>query len=245
MLAMWDVTGKPEYKEHAEKWFTLLKSRMKPETNGTYEIWNYWQPAGPWDYKPDHTTKHWVGVHPNNGYYEADSAGVVAAYEHGLVFTKADIDRLIATAKSSWTSSEGLGVVQEYFNPSNLVPGMEISFAPASGTAKEINACFPNSKTAKPISAGAGAVTGTVVSVQWNRQTKKGSVVFRRAGAQADVTINVDQNTKMQLLRMWSALAPYDVEIQKQFEATMNPGGWGGLGGAPSYLMLQAKIGGK
>ena len=39
----------------------------------------------------------WVGVHPNGGYYGIDVAGIVAAYEHGLVFTKEDIARLIAT----------------------------------------------------------------------------------------------------------------------------------------------------
>ena len=53
LLAMSDATGKPVYKERAEKWFRLMKSRMKLKADGTYEIWNYWQPAGPWDYKPD------------------------------------------------------------------------------------------------------------------------------------------------------------------------------------------------
>ena len=60
-------------------------------------MWNYWDPAGPWDYKPDGTTKHWVGVHPNGGYYAIDVEGIVVAYEHGLVFTKADVARLMAT----------------------------------------------------------------------------------------------------------------------------------------------------
>jgi hypothetical protein len=47
--------------------------------------WNYWEPAGPWDYRADgRTTKHWVGVHPNGGYYEDDTQGIVDAYEHGL-----------------------------------------------------------------------------------------------------------------------------------------------------------------
>ena len=147
MLAMWDVTGKPEYKDRAEKWFTLLKSRMKLKSDGTYDIWNYWQPAGPWDYKADGSTKHWVGVHPNGGYYEMDASGIVAAYEHGLIFTKAEIEHLIATAKKT--------------------------------------------------------------------------------------------------NRMWSALAPYDVEIQKHFESTEKPDSWGGLGGAPHYLMLQSELGGK
>ena len=146
MLAMWDVTGKPEYKDRAEKWFKLLKSRMTLKSDGTYEIWNYWQPAGPWDYKADGSTKHWVGVHPRGGYYEMDTAAIVAAYEHGLVFTKADVDHLIATAK----------------------------------------------------------------------ETK----------------------------RMWSALAPYDVEIQQHYEATANPDDWGGLG-ISHYLMLQSKLAGE
>jgi hypothetical protein len=147
MLAMWDVTNRPEYKDRAERWFKLLKSRMTPKSDGTYEIWNYWQPAGPWDYKPDGSAKHWIGVHPNGGYYFIDTTFIVAAYEHGLVFTQADIARLIATAKA----------------------------------------------------------------------------------------------TK----RMWPALAPYDVEIQKHLEATENPESWGGLTGVPQYLALQAKLAGK
>ena len=152
MLALWDVTGKAEYKDRAEKWFKLQKSRLTLKSDGTYEIWNYWQPAGPWDYKADgKTPKHWVGVHPNGGYYQVDTAAMVDAYEHGLVFTKADIDRLIETAKSA----------------------------------------------------------------------------------------------KGQAPRMWSALAPYDVDIQKHFEATEKPDGWGGLAAAPYYLMLQAKLAGK
>jgi hypothetical protein len=36
-------------------------------------------------------------VHPNGGYYAIDVEGIVSACEHGLVFTKAEIDRLIAT----------------------------------------------------------------------------------------------------------------------------------------------------
>jgi hypothetical protein len=75
-----------------------------------------------------------------------DTAAIVAAYEHGLVFTKADVDHLIATAK----------------------------------------------------------------------ETK----------------------------RMWSALAPYDVEIQQHYEATANPDDWGGLG-ISHYLMLQSKLAGE
>ncbi|WP_041358233.1 hypothetical protein [Nitrobacter hamburgensis] len=107
LLAMYDATGKSIYRERAEKWFRLMKSRMKPKADGTFEIWSYWSPAGPWDYKSFHRPKHWVGVHPNPGYYAIDVEAIVIAYQHDVVFTKDDIDRLIATShaeKRSWAA---------------------------------------------------------------------------------------------------------------------------------------------
>lgn len=97
MLAMHDVTGKPVYRERAEKWFRVMKSRIKTRDGGKYLVWNYWEPAGPWDYKSNGAPKHWVGVHPNGGYYDIDVEAIVAAFEHQLVFTRSDIDKLIAT----------------------------------------------------------------------------------------------------------------------------------------------------
>ncbi len=97
LIALYDVTKKPVYRERAEQWARQMKSRMRSRENGKYYVWNYWDPAGPWDYKADGTPKHWVGVHPNGGYYTIDVEGIVTAYEHGLVFTKPEIDRLIAT----------------------------------------------------------------------------------------------------------------------------------------------------
>ena len=104
LLAMFDATAKPVYRERAEKWFRVMKLRMKLKNDGTYEIWNYWEPAGAWDYKY-FLPKHWIGVHRRTGYYNIDVEGV-AAFEHGLVFSKEDINRLIATAiaeKRFWT----------------------------------------------------------------------------------------------------------------------------------------------
>lgn len=97
LIAMHDVAGKPVYRERAEKWWRLMKSRMRMREDGKYIVWNYWDPAEPWDLKPDGSPRHWVGVHPNGGYYEIDVEGMVAGFEHGLVFTKEDIQRLIAT----------------------------------------------------------------------------------------------------------------------------------------------------
>jgi hypothetical protein len=97
LLSLYDVTKKPIYRERAEKWFRIMQSRMKLRDGGKYYVWDYWDPAGPWDYNPDGSTRHWVGVHPNGGYYDVDVEGIVAAYEHHLVFTRKEIDRLIAT----------------------------------------------------------------------------------------------------------------------------------------------------
>ena len=98
LLAMYDATGKAVYRDRAEKWFQTMKSRMTLTSNDTYEIWSYWQPAGVWDYKLNGLPKHWIGVHPNAGYYEIDVAAIVSAYEHGVVFNEEDIKRLVKTA---------------------------------------------------------------------------------------------------------------------------------------------------
>jgi hypothetical protein len=110
LLAMFDVTGKAIYRERAEKWFLLMKSRLKTRADGRYLVWNYWEPAGPWDFKPDGSPKHWVGVHPNGGYYGIDVEGMVSAYEHGLVFTREDLDRLIATNRDFMWNQQLKGV---------------------------------------------------------------------------------------------------------------------------------------
>jgi hypothetical protein len=109
LIAMFDVTGKPVYRERAEKWWRLMHARMSLQGAGKYYVWNYWDPAGPWDYTSNGATRHWVGVHPNGGYYEIDVEGIVAAYEHGLVFTKAEIDRLIATNRDFMWNKEVKG----------------------------------------------------------------------------------------------------------------------------------------
>lgn len=96
-LALADVTGKSLYRTRAEGWFRLMKHRIHTRESGRFLVWNYWDPAGPWDYKADGSTQHWVGVHPNGGYYQIDVEAIADAYEHGLVFTKDDLRKLIET----------------------------------------------------------------------------------------------------------------------------------------------------
>jgi hypothetical protein len=233
MLAMWDATGKPQYKEHAKKWFKLMKSRMKLKSDGTYEIWNYWQPAGSWDYT-NGSPKHWVGVHPRGGYYEMDNRAIVAAYEHGLVFTKKEIDQLIATAKTAWMPDA------PHAYPAS---GMVISVAPASGAAKEVYVCVANAKIQWPPSAGPGALLGTVVSREWDAKTSTGNIVVQpKDSPTTRVTFTMNDDTKIWVLRLWGALAPYDVEIQKRFEDGATPDTWFGFTTVPWYLMLQSEL---
>ena len=56
---------------------------MKLRGDGKYFVWDYWDPAGPWDYYPFGSPRHWVGVHPNGGYYGIDVDGIVTAYGTG------------------------------------------------------------------------------------------------------------------------------------------------------------------
>jgi hypothetical protein len=97
LLAMFDATGDPEYRTLADNWFRVMKSRMIAADDGTYRIWSYWEPAGAWDYTAIGLPKHWIGVHRNPGYYVIDVTAIVAAYTHGLEFTRKDIERLVRT----------------------------------------------------------------------------------------------------------------------------------------------------
>ena len=97
LVALHDATGDAEPRNRAEAWWRLMRARMTTRENGKYFVWNYWEPGGPWDFRAGGAPKHWIGVHPNGGYYEIDVNGIVKAFEHGLVFKREDIDRLIAT----------------------------------------------------------------------------------------------------------------------------------------------------
>lgn len=101
LLAMADATGDGKYRDQAEGWFRLMKSRMHLQPDGTYQIWNYWEPAGAWDYSILDIPKHWIGIHPNPGYYETDVKAIAAAYQRRVVFVDDDIERLVRTAVTS------------------------------------------------------------------------------------------------------------------------------------------------
>ena len=100
LLAMGDVAKTPAYTQHRRKMVAHDEVAHEDSRGGGREVLRV-ELLGPGrrvdEKKPDGSLKHWVGVHPNGGYYGVDLEGIVAVYEHGLVFTKDDIDRLIAT----------------------------------------------------------------------------------------------------------------------------------------------------
>jgi hypothetical protein len=99
LLAMADATGIKLYRDRAQGWFQIMKARLRLQPDGSYRIWNYWEPAGAWDYRFMGLPKHWIGVHPNADYYAIDVTAMVAAYEHGVVFDAGDLGHLIRTAQ--------------------------------------------------------------------------------------------------------------------------------------------------
>jgi len=100
LIALHDATRQAVYRDRAEAWWRTMRSRMTTRENVKYYVWNYWEAGGPWDRDASGAPRHWVGVHPNGGYYEIDVEGIVTAFEHGLVFTRAEVDRLIATNRN-------------------------------------------------------------------------------------------------------------------------------------------------
>jgi len=265
MLAMYDVTGGSQYLTHAQKWFTLMKSRMSASTDSYAVvdlygnvIWNYWEPAGPWDYTSG-APNFWIGLHPNDGYYAVDTTAIVEAYEHGVVFTKADMASLVHIVESDWTTSEGDGGAQWDFDPTFLQAGMSISVTPASGTATYLCACFPNSLTASASvawpdanwwlgdsSLGTGALNGTIVSTTFDETTGTGTTVVQPNGGGSHVTFTTNTNTVLLSLRQWPGTAPYASLIQTFFVGSQSAyniqNGWGELSTIPWWLMLQSEL---
>jgi len=69
----------------ARRWRKFLKVR------DDHYIWHYWDPAGRWDYNEKGQLNHWVGLE-HRGYGSSDTAFMAAAYDHGLVFSRQDVE---------------------------------------------------------------------------------------------------------------------------------------------------------
>lgn len=96
LLGLYRVTGDPRYAEKAARQGMWFKRCL--EFDGVRYLWNRWNPAGQWDVSPQNPSKWtgWIGREPNVECYAASVGSAVTLYEHGLVFDRADIARLLA-----------------------------------------------------------------------------------------------------------------------------------------------------
>ena len=70
--------------------------------------WNYWEPLYPGDVVRDQPLRlaHWVATHPYRDYQAGEVSEFVEAYHSGLVFTKADIERLVRSNQRMWQAED-------------------------------------------------------------------------------------------------------------------------------------------
>ena len=97
LISLYAATGRDEYLVKAIKLGTRFK-RSLTLVDDRY-TWHYWDPSGPWDTNPENPQewKHWIGAEHTGGYYSSSASQAVRLYEHGLVFDKRDIERLVRT----------------------------------------------------------------------------------------------------------------------------------------------------
>jgi hypothetical protein len=80
--------------------------RVNLKLNGDHYVWHYWDPAGRWDYTDQGQLNHWVGLE-HRGYGASDTAFMAAAYDHGLVFTRQDVEMHCRTfLKEIWNGDD-------------------------------------------------------------------------------------------------------------------------------------------
>lgn len=105
-LALYRVTGDDEYFKTAIQLGTRFKRTLRFEA-GRY-LWHYWDPAGDWDRTPGQPRqlRHWVGAEHRSGYHRLTLEMAEALYDHGVVFTREDMQRFTATqTQVCWNGS--------------------------------------------------------------------------------------------------------------------------------------------
>ena len=97
LLGLYRVGGNDEQARRAAK-VGLWVKRCLAFNDGCYS-WSRWSPAGPWDIHPENPAKWktWVGADPKAQWYAAAVHTAAQLYQHGLVFSRGDMDRFTAT----------------------------------------------------------------------------------------------------------------------------------------------------
>lgn len=95
-LAYYDVTGKADYLDKARRMAVTAKYVYLAPAGDRLEPWCYWQPVWAGDFRSETEPARWVGPHPERASYHASEVATIAAmHQRGLVFTDADIHRLV------------------------------------------------------------------------------------------------------------------------------------------------------
>ena len=114
-LRMYRITGEGEYRVRATEIFARLKNMFRHFPGDDRVSWNFWMPHGTYDVSGSRVAS-WIGVHPSRaGYQATEVSHMVEAYDTGIVFDRADIQRLVnanhfmmpANNSGKWRSSDG------------------------------------------------------------------------------------------------------------------------------------------
>ena len=91
IIALYRATGKPFYRERAERMARFFKRSLRL-VGGHYE-WNYWDYAGPWD---EGDAQHMAHTE-DTSHGHIDIAFALDAYDAGIVFDRQDLQRFART----------------------------------------------------------------------------------------------------------------------------------------------------
>lgn len=113
LLRLWRITGNEQFKNRVIAICGRAKTMWRYFPDEDRIVWNYWMPHGPYDLE-GRAPKSWVAVHSDRpGYQEWEVSMFVEVYDSGLVFTKADFERMIRTnhwmaqGPGGWRSADG------------------------------------------------------------------------------------------------------------------------------------------
>jgi hypothetical protein len=125
LLRLWRITGKTEYRDRVERIFGRAKMLFWHYPDEDRISWSYWTPHARYDIEGK-APRHWVGVHSKRSGYQAGEVEMfVELYDSGLVFDRADIERLVRTnlymskgdGKNAWRASDGSSDAGQLWSP--------------------------------------------------------------------------------------------------------------------------------
>ena len=101
-LRLYRLTGDAEHRRKAQLIYQYAKYRLSAFEDGF--TWAYWEPFSTDDVASIDPPElaHWVNTHPYRNYQQGEVGEFVEAYHSGLVFTRADMERLVRTNLRMW-----------------------------------------------------------------------------------------------------------------------------------------------